>query len=105
MTLSIKQIGENIFYPDAQIIHLGGASSKKIRPAMILQLRKSILLFIRKHKSYIAYLLSKLLIAFGFLVRLPYWKMKSLICKENSQEARLTAETYWQGVKIFFSSI
>jgi GT2 family glycosyltransferase len=94
-----------LFTPDPRIIHLGGASSKKVRPEMMLQLRKSILLFLRKHRSYIVYLLSKLLIVFWFLIRIPYWRMKSLMSKENSQEARLTAETYWRGVKTFFLAI
>jgi hypothetical protein len=98
-----KQKGWRVlFTPDSEIIHLGGASSKKVRPEMILQLRKGILLFVRKHRPFVIYLLSKFLVVFWFLVRIPYWRVKGLISKENSQEARLTAETYWQGVKTFF---
>ncbi len=88
-----------LFTPDAEIIHLGGASSKKVRPEMIIQLRKSILLFIKKHRSRCVYGLSKCLIAGWFSLRIPYWKGVSLCCREKADEANVTAKAYWQGVK------
>ena len=44
-----------LFTPTPEIIHLGRASSKQRRPEMILQLRGSILLFFKKHRSRFTY--------------------------------------------------
>ena len=88
-----------LFTPAAEIIHLGGASSKKVRPEMIIQLRKSILLFIKKHRSRCVYVMSKYLIVVWFSLRIPYWKVVSLCCREKADEANMTAKAYRQGVR------
>jgi GT2 family glycosyltransferase len=85
-----------LFWPGAQIIHLGGASSKKARPEMILQLRGSILLFLRKHSSWLVYRLACLLVGCFFLLRVPYWLGRSLR-KIDSDHARMMVKTYLRG--------
>ena len=51
-----------LFTPAARIIHLGGQSTAQRRAEMILQLRGSILLFIKKHRSALTHLLTLSLI-------------------------------------------
>src|SRR3972149_58707 len=47
-----KQAGwKGCFAPGAEIIHLGGSSSKQMKPEMTLQLWASILFFLKKHRS------------------------------------------------------
>lgn len=65
-----------MFTPCAEIIHLGGASSKQIRMPMVKQWRKSMLLYYKKHKSVLEYLLAQVLITLFFLTRVPYWRLK-----------------------------
>jgi len=68
-----KQEGWKVmFTPNAEIIHLGGASSKQIRAAMVKQWRKSMLLFFKKHKSMLEYLSAWFLIMLFLLTRVPY---------------------------------
>jgi GT2 family glycosyltransferase len=88
---------KNLFYPNARIVHLGGASSGKVRPEMIIQLRTSILYFIRKHRSALVFQLSKLFMAIWLLVRVPYWAIVGFVSKKNSSQARETAKAYWRG--------
>ena len=74
-----KQAGwKIIFTPDAEIVHLGGASSSQIKPQMYLQLRGSILLFFRKHRGWPAYWAACLLMALFFTVRVPYWLVRAI---------------------------
>jgi len=70
---------KNIFMPDAEIIHLGGQSSRKIAVEMSLQLRGSILYFIGKHKSRLEYVLACFLVWLFFVVRIPIWFLKYLL--------------------------
>jgi len=54
------------FTPTGQIIHLGGASSRQDESRMRLQLSASILLFFRKHTSWVRYAFACLLTALFF---------------------------------------
>lgn len=68
-----KQAGWKImFTPCGEIIHLGGASSKQIRAAMVNQWRKSMLLYYKKHKNLVAYVSAWFLIILFLLTRVPY---------------------------------
>lgn len=62
-----------MFTPCAEIIHLGGQSSKKIATEMSLQLRGSILQFINKHRPRWEYVLACLLVWLFCAVRIPFW--------------------------------
>lgn len=72
-----KRAGWKImFTPCGEIIHLGGVSSKQVKPKMVRQWRKSMLLFFKKHKSPLAYVSAWILIALFFLTRVPYWCLR-----------------------------
>jgi GT2 family glycosyltransferase len=68
-----------IFTPDIEIIHYGGASTRQMATAMSLQLRGSLLLFIKKHRNKAVYWFCCLLTAGFFLLRVPYWLVRSII--------------------------
>ena len=90
-----KQAGWKImFTPDAEIIHLGGASSKRMRPEMLMQLRASILLFLRKHRSMAYYSAACLLVSIFFLLRVPYWTFHSLASHTTRHADWQTATAY-----------
>lgn len=67
-----------IFMPDAQIIHLGGASSNQIKPAMKMQLSAGLLQFVKKQKGFLSYAFACVLTSLFFALRIPYWLVKSL---------------------------
>lgn len=76
--LRFKKAGWKILYaPVGQIIHLGGATSKKVKPAMMLQLKGSILLFIKKHRSRVSYISACLVISIYFLLRAAYLRERN----------------------------
>jgi GT2 family glycosyltransferase len=77
-----RQAGWKVmFTPNAEIVHLGGASSKQVRTYMVNQWRKSMLLYYKKHKSLLAYISAWVLIALFFLTRVPYWRFKGTKAK------------------------
>jgi GT2 family glycosyltransferase len=77
-----KQAGWQImFTPNAEIIHLHGASSRQVKPKMISQWRKSMLFFFEKHRDPLTYGLVWILIALFFATRVPYWSARVLISK------------------------
>ncbi len=101
-----KQAGwENIFFPDAQIIHFGGASTKLRKAEMILQLRGSILLFMKKNKSKASYLCACALISLFFFVRVPFYLFKRLFYAGSIDKNISFERTYLKGaVKALFGA-
>lgn len=85
---------KNLFMPNANIIHLGGASSKQIRPEMMAQLRCSILTFMRKHRGRVSYLVSCLLVSLFFFFRVPFWAGRSLFDLRQRSRHLNTAKAY-----------
>ncbi len=88
---------EIMFTPASQIIHYGGQGTKQQRAEMILQLRGSILLFIKKHKSNLSHIFSCLLTSFFFFLRAPYWFAVSITGKRHRNESLLIAAAYLSG--------
>jgi hypothetical protein len=86
------------FTPDAQVIHLGGQSSRKIRSQMYLQLRGSILLFFRKHRHLFVYAFACLLIAWFFALRVPYWLVRAVFSSNGRTAYFEKAKTLAKGV-------
>ncbi len=99
-----KQAGWKVmFSPDAEIIHLGGSSSKQMKPEMTLQLWASILFFLKKHKSTLSYYLACLLVALFFLLRVPFKLVSAVFSKNGEYSYWQTAKTYVVGaVKALF---
>ncbi len=90
-----KQSGwKVIFTPEAEIIHLGGASSKQIRPEMQMQLKASILLFMKKHRKLVSYYLGCIVTSLFFSARVPYWLGIALVSKNSKEDCWLTTKTY-----------
>lgn len=90
-----KQAGWKVIYtPVGEIIHLGGQSSRQKRCEMILQLRGSILLFMKKHKSFLTNVLACILVALFFFLRVPYWLFRALFSRNSKSNDILIARTY-----------
>jgi GT2 family glycosyltransferase len=86
-----------MFTPVGQIIHFGGQSTQQKRVEMILQLRGSILLFIKKHKCFLSQIIARLLTALFFFLRVPYWLTVGIIRRGQRSESIRTAVTYSLG--------
>lgn len=86
-----------MFAPAGKIIHYGGASSRQKRSEMTLQLRESILLFMRKHKSFLTYAFACLLIALFFFLRVPYWLIRAMFSRNSKSNNISIARTYLTG--------
>jgi GT2 family glycosyltransferase len=95
-----------IFTPCAEIIHLGGQSTKQKATAMIVQLRKSILQFMKKHHSLFTYRIACLLTILSLAVRLPAWAAIAFFRRSENSEAVVKKRAYWNGiVNILFGRI
>lgn len=74
-----KKAGFKImFTPTAEITHVGGESTKQREFQMKLQLYKSKLLFIKKHKGHIQYVVGYFLVGVFLFLRIPF-KFTSLL--------------------------
>jgi hypothetical protein len=86
-----------VFTPAAEIIHLGGCSTRQVRPKMILQLRSGILQFMHKHYSFLEYRIACVFVALFYGLRLPFWLAKTII-GDDREQSWMTLRTYFQGV-------
>ncbi len=92
---------KRMFWPGARIIHMHGGSQsrKKANLKMMVQFRKSTLIFYNKHHSWIEYLLVRLLLAVHCGLRCIVWgglKMfKKLMGKEFTFEASKMLGFWW----------
>lgn len=86
-----------LFFSTAQIVHLGGASSAKLKGPMRLQLGASTLLFIRKHGTVLSYMLSCVFVSLFFLLRLPVWLMRALSCRTGGRDCWSIVRAYAAG--------
>jgi GT2 family glycosyltransferase len=77
-----------LFTPSAEIIHLGGASTRQVSSEMFLQYTKSMLLFFKKHKSWFSYRIACVLLALCFSLRAPYWLGRA-ICEKNTRGSNM----------------
>lgn len=94
----------SLFFPGAQIIHLGGQSSTKVKVRMLIELRLSVLRFCRGHYSSFVFVVCALLIQLFFLARIPYWKIAILLAGKSRENSRSHLQAYSEGlsrVKIY----
>jgi GT2 family glycosyltransferase len=95
----MKKYGWKIlFAPVGQIIHFGGQSSAKIPVTMIIQLRLSILKFIKKHYGRPSIYFARPLTALFFIVRLPVWFVIFLFRPRQRSEASTKLQSYSTGI-------
>jgi hypothetical protein len=84
-----KQGGWKIlFTPSAEIIHLGGASTKQAGSKMALEYVASMLRFFKKHKIWLSYRFACLLLALRFFLRAPYW-LGRVVCSKNNRSGNM----------------
>jgi GT2 family glycosyltransferase len=86
-----------LFTPDAEIIHLGGASTGQVRMEMALEYVASISLFFKKHTSRLSYRLACLLLALCFSLRALYWLAKGIFSKNTRSANIQKAKNYTIG--------
>jgi hypothetical protein len=86
-----------LFSPAAEIIHLGGASSIRMKHEMRLQLEASILLFFKKHRSRVSYFFACFLSIVFFLIRVPYWLVRALFQRKDQEVYLGVVRTYLMG--------
>jgi len=93
-----KKNGWKVMYtPDAQIIHYGGQTTGQMRREFRLQLHGSELIFMRLHKSKLAFLLVRILTALFLFLRVPYWLAAAMLRKNERKRSIETAGTYLIG--------
>ena len=79
----MKKAGwETLFTPDAEIIHLGGESSKQVKPKMVNHWRKSMQYFFKKHYNPVQRLTGSFFINLFFLTRVPFWLLRSKLANK-----------------------
>lgn len=94
-----------LFTPTAEIVHLGGQSSRRVRVEMTVQLRLSILRFIRKHHGWAYHKLACLLVALFFAVRVPVWLAVYAVSRGRRERAGAKLRAYLAGTRrVLFSS-
>lgn len=94
-----RQAGwQRLYAPVAQIIHLGGQSSAKVRGEMLVQLRVSIIKFMKKHYGYLSSIFSGLLTVLFFAFRLPIWIFVAVSNGKQREQAMVRVRAYWSGI-------
>lgn len=101
-----KQAGWKVlFTPGAQIIHLGGQSSARVRVEMLIQLRMSVLQFIRKHYGWLQHKVACLLVISFFVVRVPVWLPVSIFGIRRRKLAIAKTIAYIKGIGRVFLNL
>jgi GT2 family glycosyltransferase len=73
-----RQAGFEVHYaPVAEIVHLGGASSRQAKLRNFLEYRRSTLRFFHKHRGGLEVQIARVLLLCFLLVRLPYWALRA----------------------------
>jgi len=88
-----------LFAPVAEIVHLGGQSTAKRSAEMLVQLRLSILKFVRKNQGPVAWAVVCFNTVLFFALRLPVWAVIRLLMPERRQQASIRMRAYWQGLR------
>lgn len=87
-----------LFFPHAEIIHLGGQSSVKVQGEMVVQLRVSILQFMKKHYGWLTRRIATLLVVLFFSLRLPIWIIVALINNKQREQTLVRVRAYGSGI-------
>ena len=93
-----KNAWKVMFTPVGQIIHYGGQSTAKTPVTMIIQLRLSILQFMKKHSSWPSYMTARCLVALFFAIRLPIWFVTFMLRPRRRNEATIKLQAYSIGI-------
>jgi hypothetical protein len=98
---------KNLFCPDASIVHLGGGSTRARLEEMNIQLRRSIVQFMKKHRGWPSCVAARLFAGLFYATRLPYWWARSSFgAREARQDALSRTRLYTRGLHaMLFSPI
>jgi len=95
-----KETGWKVmFTPTAEIIHIGGQSTKQVRAKTLVQLRLSILHFINKHYGWLSHKIASFLVVLFFGVRVPVWLMVYAFGNDRRRIAAVRLWAYLNGIK------
>jgi N-acetylglucosaminyl-diphospho-decaprenol L-rhamnosyltransferase len=97
----IRQKGFDVlFWPDAKIIHLGNASSKKDFTTWIQRYTTGNLQFIQEHNSRLDYLASAGFVFFGSILRFFLWSIIGISNLGKKTEAEQRISGYRSAIQI-----
>jgi GT2 family glycosyltransferase len=97
--LRARRAGYEVHYSAAgPIVHFGGESSRQASRRMVVQFRRSLVRFARKHHGPVYAAAVRALLALGLAARLPYWGLRSLRGGEAGKSARQQAGHYLAGL-------
>lgn len=83
-----------IYFPEAEAVHFGGASSMNAQNRFYVQMKKSRLLYFQKHYGKMGRFFCYVSILLGSIVRLTGWIGLSIIMPGRRQEAFLMRRQY-----------
>lgn len=90
-----KQAGWKVlFTPEAEIIHYGGQSSRNAKPEMLIELRLSLLKFIRKHQGRVQHAIASALVLLFAAIRLPAWLFIQAFSSGHKAHAAIKVKAY-----------
>ena len=88
-----------LFTPTAEIVHLGGQSTAKRSAEMLVQLRLSILKFVRKNQGRLAGAIVRLNTIAFLALRVPVWIVVRLFVPKRKQQASTRIRAYANGIR------
>ncbi len=94
---------EVLFAPVGEIIHLGGKSTARCSVEMTVQLRLSILRFVRKNQGLVACALVWLNTIVFFALRIPVWTAIRVLKPGKKQQASTRIRAYLRGMRALLS--
>ena len=86
-----------VFAPVGEIIHYRGKSSKQNEVKSKLQNRGSAILFVKKHRNRLTFILACFLVGLFFVLRVPFWAGIAVINRKRRTEALLNLKLYLLG--------
>jgi len=93
-----KHNWKTLFTPEAEIIHYGGQTTKKLADKFYLQLQGARLLFINKHRNRLTFPLACFFTGLFFFLRVPYWLVVGVLNKKKeANQSFPTVKTYLKG--------
>ena len=97
--LRARRAGFEVQYSAAgPIVHFGGESARQASRRMVVQFRRSLVRFARKHHGRVYAGAVRALLATSLALRLPYWGLRSLRGGEAGRNARQQAGHYLAGL-------
>lgn len=101
---------KNAFWPGARIMHVHGGSQsiKQVNVKMMVQFRKSMLIFFRKHRSYPVYLLARLILSGQCLLRTMAWGLIWVwrsVQRHEVKHANDKTRGYWGSLKYCLAGV